>query len=276
MALGARTRSERVDVLAHGCENAERAAPSRSPRVGVPVAASPYDGGVTSPIAANDPVISGRAIAGSVIGGAALAGGVLLAGSVGWVRRLSAGRLHSVATVPEAPVAIVLGALVYPSGRPSAFLAARLDVGARLLAAGKVRCLLVSGDNMAREYNEPEAMRRYLIERGVPEKLIICDYAGFDTYDTAYRARDVFGASRVIMVSQTYHLARAVATARALGLEAYGVGDQTVRSSTRWRRGELRDQIACLKTIWDLATRRRPVLGPVEQTMINSDAPATS
>lgn len=206
---------------------------------------------------------SGRPFA-LVLATGAIGGAAALSGAVAFVRVIAAGHLWAEANVPAAPVALVLGAQVYPSGMPSAFLAARLDLAKRLYDAGKVRVILVSGDNGAREYNEPEAMRRYLVAAGVPAPAVVADYAGFDTYDSCARARRVFGVSTVTVVTQTYHLPRAVATARLLGLRANGVGDDSVRSGWAWRKGTVRDQVACLKTIWDLASRRDPVLGRAE------------
>ena len=80
----------------------------------------------------------------------------------------------------------------------------------------------MSGDNMAPEYNEPDAMRDYLINAGVPAEQVIADYAGFDTYDSCARAKRIFGVSKLIVVTQSYHLPRAVATCRALGVDATG------------------------------------------------------
>ncbi len=107
-------------------------------------------------------------------------------------------------------------------------------------------------------------MRSYLLAAGVPAGKVVADYAGFDTYDSCARARRVFGVSAVTVVTQTYHLPRAVATARLLGLQANGVGDDSVRPGRAWRKGTVRDQVACVKTIWDLASRRDPVLGRAE------------
>ena len=198
-----------------------------------------------------------------------LAGAAVL-GSAGWVRTAAAGHTYRDAEldrVPPAPVALVLGAQVYPSGTPSAFLAARLDLARRLYDAGLVEVLLVSGDNGAREYNEPDAMRAYLVDAGVPADQVVADYAGFDTYDSCSRAQRIFGVERLIVVTQGYHLPRAVATCRALGLDADGVGDESVRGTAAWRRGALRDQVACVKTVRDLLTRRDPVLGDRETSV---------
>lgn len=202
------------------------------------------------------------------LAGIGLAGVGLLVGSIGWVRATAAGHLYTEAAVPATPVALVLGARVDPSGTPSPFLAARLDVAYRLYQAGKVRVVLVSGDNMAVEYNEPDAMRSYLIGLGMPAEAVVADYAGFDTYDSCARAQRIFGVDQLVVVSQTYHLPRAVATCRALGVDAIGVGDESTRVYTRaWTRGALRDQVACVKTVIDLFSGRDPVLGRYETSV---------
>ncbi len=193
-----------------------------------------------------------------------LAGATLVAGSVGFVRAAASGHLYSPGDVPPAPVALVLGAQVYPNGTPSPFLAGRLDLAKQLYDAGKVEVLLVSGDNSAQEYNEPEAMRDYLVAAGVPADRVVIDEAGFDTYDSCVRAGRIFGITDLVVVTQSYHLPRAVGTCRRLGLNATGVGADTGRGGAAWRRGALRDQVACVKTIVDLVTRRQPVLGPPE------------
>jgi vancomycin permeability regulator SanA len=206
-----------------------------------------------------------------LVAGAGVAGVAALAGSVGFVRAAASGHLYAESDVPPAPVALVLGAQVYPDGTPSPFLAGRLDLAKRLYDAGKVKVILVSGDSMAPEYNEPDAMRGYLIAAGVPADRVVADYAGFDTYDSCVRAKLIFGVRDLVVVTQTYHLPRAVATCRALGLQANGVGDERARqNSAAWRRGALRDQLACVKTVIDLTTRRQPVLGPRETSVVEA------
>ncbi|WP_091526264.1 SanA/YdcF family protein [Microlunatus soli] len=195
---------------------------------------------------------------------AALATGVgvtAVAVASGYVRSIARGHLFGVTDVPYAPVGLVLGAQVYADGTPSSFLRARLDLGRFLLAQGKVGMLLVSGDHAAPDFDETEAMRRYLVDQGVPADLIVVDRHGYDTYDSSVRARDVFGATKITVITQSYHLPRAVGTARAVGLDAAGVGDDSVRDRRfAWTKGVLRDQLACLKTLSDLSTERRPVL----------------
>ncbi|WP_248961402.1 SanA/YdcF family protein [Sphaerisporangium perillae] len=129
--------------------------------------------------------------------------------------------------VPAAPVGLVLGAGLYRDSSPTAMLADRLDIAAELYRAGKVRALLLSGDNSRVGYDEPSAMRDYLVAHGVPADVQVLDYAGFDTWDSCVRARDVFGVRRLIVVTQNFHLPRAVALCRTAGLSAFGVGDDS-------------------------------------------------
>jgi vancomycin permeability regulator SanA len=203
----------------------------------------------------------------------ALGLGVLAAigGSVAFVRKTAAGHLFTASEVPAAPVSLVLGAQVYPDGTPSPFLAARLDLAKQLYDAGRVHAILVSGDNMAPEYDEPDAMRAYLINAGVPSTQVIADYAGFDTYDSCVRAKKIFGVDELIVVTQGYHLPRAVATCILVGVKANGVGDYTVRRFLGpWRSGAIRDQVACVKTMIDVLTDRQPILGPRETSVDES------
>ncbi|ACZ88744.1 SanA/YdcF family protein [Streptosporangium roseum] len=132
--------------------------------------------------------------------------------------------------VPGAPVALVLGAAAWGT-TPSPMLARRLDISAELYRAGKVKAILLSGDNSRAGYDEPTVMRDYLLARRVPAGALVLDYAGFDTWDSCVRARDVFGATRLTVVTQVFHLPRAVALCRAAGLETFGVGDDSAR---RW------------------------------------------
>lgn len=206
-------------------------------------------------------------VSAGVLGAGLVGVTTVLGASVGIVRGAAAGHLYPLDQVPYAPVALVLGAQVYPSGRPSRFLRARLDLALLLLQRGTVERLLLSGDAQAPEYDEPAAMRDHLIDAGAPADRLVLDPGGLDTYDSCVRARDVFGVQRVVVVTQTYHLHRAVATARLVGLDAVGVGDRTVRLredgealNEPWARGWVRDQVACVKTLWDVGTHRRPAL----------------
>ncbi len=118
---------------------------------------------------------------------------------------------------------LVLGCGVLPGGRPSAMLADRLQRGVELYDSGVSGKLLMSGDHGDAYYDEVNTMKNYATEKGVPSENVFMDHAGFSTYESMYRAREVFCAKRVVIVTQRYHLYRAVYIARALGLEAYGV-----------------------------------------------------
>ncbi len=124
---------------------------------------------------------------------------------------------------PQVEAIIVPGAFVFPSGRVSGILADRLNVAVDLYKANKAEKLLVSGDHGSVSYDEVNAMRRYLQSKGVPRENIFMDHAGFSTYDSLYRTRDIFSVNKAIIVTQEYHLARALYTARKLGIEACGV-----------------------------------------------------
>ena len=119
--------------------------------------------------------------------------------------------------------AIILGAYVRPDGQPSVMLAERLNTGIALYHAGFTNRLLMSGDHGQEEYNEVRIMKDYAIERGVPSDHIFMDHAGFSTYETMYRASYIFEIESAYIVSQEYHLARAVYDADKLGIEGVGV-----------------------------------------------------
>ena len=125
--------------------------------------------------------------------------------------------------LPQVDAIIVLGAYVSPSGRISDMLADRLAVGLELYKGEKAPKIVVSGDHGRTTYDEVNGMRKYLQARGVPREDIFMDHAGFDTYDSLYRARDVFTIKKAVVVTQQYHLLRALYIARVLGIEAYGV-----------------------------------------------------
>ena len=176
-------------------------------------------------------------------------------------------RFETVAAVPGRPVALVLGAGLNPDGTPSGMLADRLDAGAALLRAGKVRALLFSGDNGSIWHNELASMQRYALAHGVPVSKIALDYAGFDTYDSCYRARRIFGVRRAVVVTQEFHLARATYLCRAMGIDAVGVAepDWGKYGSGMMAEQAAREVAARVKAVLDVLTQRRPpVLGNPE------------
>lgn len=135
--------------------------------------------------------------------------------------------LSSLTEVPQADAIIVFGAYVFPDGTVSQMLADRLDYAYKLYRANKAAKIVVSGDHGSKTYDEVNAMRKYLQSKGVPREDIFMDHAGFSTYDTLYRARDVFVIKKAILVSQEYHVVRALYIANKLGIEGYGVASDT-------------------------------------------------
>jgi SanA protein len=175
-------------------------------------------------------------------------------------------RSYSVQNAPPAPVAIVFGAGLQRNGTPSPVLQDRVATAAELYFQGKVKKLLMSGDNRFVDYNEPGAMRAFAIKLGVPEKDIVLDYAGRRTYDTCYRAEAIFGLEEAILVTQDYHLPRALFTCNLLGLKAAGVpADRRLYTRGPYFYWNLRELPATLTAFWEvLVTRPEPVLGNPE------------
>lgn len=212
------------------------------------------------------------------LGYLALTGVVVLSSVVGaivfgarHVAQVSAGRMFSVEDIESRPIAMVLGAKA-DEGRPSAFLAARLDLAVELYGMGKIRAVLVSGDNLASSNHETRVMRQYLVSKGVPADRIVEDPAGYDTYDSCVRARDVFGVEEMIILTQLYHLERAITICTDIGVDAIGVGDLTARDRfpELYDKGEKREWAANLKMAWDLVTRRTPQQDPFDDTLLRA------
>ncbi len=168
--------------------------------------------------------------------------------------------------VQHRPVAIVLGAGLADDGDPTTLLSRRLDIAAELYDRAKVRAVLVSGDNSREGYNETDAMRDHLVEAGVPATQVVGDYAGFSTWDSCARANEVFGVDAATVVTQQFHLPRAVRLCRAAGIDAVGVGDASgeVRP-TATIYGYVREVPAAFMAALDVALNPEPqFLGPRE------------
>lgn len=184
-----------------------------------------------------------------------------------WMTELYAySRIHSVEDSPPAPVAIVFGAGLRQDGSPAAVLKDRVESGVALYQAGKVKKLLMTGDNRFEDYNEPAAMTEYAISLGVPEEDIVADYAGRRTYDSCYRARHIFGVTEAILVTQKFHLPRAIYTCNILEIEATGVAaDQRSYIQYAHNFWRLRELPATLVALWELwVIKPLPVLGNPE------------
>lgn len=173
------------------------------------------------------------------------------------------GQIYTLDAVPDYPVAIIFGAWVTRSGRPSAMLADRIKMGVELYNAGKVKALLLTGDNSIDTYNEPEAMRQYALSLGVPDSALVLDYAGFRTYDSCYRARDIFKVDQAILVTQAFHLDRALLTCNSLGIESVGVAADVMRPTGYARSAimssQMRELPSTAMALLDIISGRKPI-----------------
>lgn len=177
----------------------------------------------------------------------------LIFGSEWRIAAAAEGRyVNEVNALPEMPVAVVLGTSArLADGRANLFFLPRMEAAAALFKAGRVKTLIVSGDNGTQGYDEPTEMKRVLVQLGIPEAKIICDYAGFRTLDSVVRAKEVFGQQRVIFVSQQFHNARAIYLARAFGIEAWGLNAKDVPVALSMKTF-LREKLACVKAVLDV------------------------
>ncbi len=170
-------------------------------------------------------------------------------------------------TVDDSPdgysVAIVFGAGLHWDGSPTPVLRDRVKAAVALYDQGKVQKLLFSGDNRFVDYNEPGAMHEYALELGVPDEDIVLDYAGRRTYDTCYRAKTIFKVDQAILVTQRFHLPRAIFLCDQLGIVSQGVeSDLRAYSSYSLRYWNLREILATMSAMWDVWIQRPvPVLG---------------
>ncbi|RKQ87956.1 SanA protein [Solirubrobacter pauli] len=166
--------------------------------------------------------------------------------------------------VPHAQAALVLGAQVMPNGAPSSMLSDRITAAAELYKAGRVDKLLLSGDHGRKRYDEVGTMRDILLKQGIPAEDIFTDHAGFDTWDSAQRARRVFDARSVVVVTQRFHMARALYDARKAGLDATGYVADKRDYGRVMPRLRVREAAARVKTVGDVVTGADPhFLGPV-------------
>lgn len=153
-------------------------------------------------------------------------------------------------SVPDSKVAIVFGAAVW-SGKPSPMLEDRVMVAVDLYKAGKVEKIIMSGDNRTLDYDEPSAMIEMAKEQGIPEVVLQPDYAGRRTYDTCIRAKQIFNVDEAVLVTQSFHMDRALYTCNSLGIDSVGVlADKHDYDDTL--RYQLRDHLALLKAIWEI------------------------
>lgn len=175
-----------------------------------------------------------------------------------WIRTAALGRVHPVDSVPDRPVAVVLGAAAWPEG-PSPLLARRLDLAVALYRGGQVERILVSGDNREASRRETDTMTAYLVDHGIPADRIEADRYGYRTWDTCVRVRDLYGVREAVMVTQAFHLPRTIALARTAGIDAVGVGDRSMGARRRSTViGYAREAGASVKALRDALLRPAP------------------
>jgi SanA protein len=175
-------------------------------------------------------------------------------------------RIYTVDTAPTERVAIVFGAGLTRGGYPTAVLRDRVETATQLYFAGKVQKLLMSGDNRTNNYNEPGAMREYALSLGVPSEAVVLDYAGRSTYDTCHRAKAIFGLNTALLVTQQFHLPRALFLCNTLGTHASGVIANNIHYYPLllliWN---IREQLATVGAFVDVyVSKPVPVLGKPE------------
>jgi vancomycin permeability regulator SanA len=167
-----------------------------------------------------------------------------------YVKYVGSKYIYSAQDVPKADAVLVLGAYVLPSGNMSTMLKDRVMTGYELYETGKAPKIIVSGDHGRKNYDEVNTMKDFIKNEGVPGQDVFMDHAGFSTYESLYRARDIFQAKKVIIVTQRYHLMRAVFIARELGLEAYGVTSDLHNYGPVMVSYETREMAARNKDFW--------------------------
>lgn len=167
-----------------------------------------------------------------------------------------------VAEVPRTEVAIVPGALVQPNGKMSGMLGDRVEQAARLWRAGKVEKILVSGDHGSWKYDEPDTMRMALVNRGVPPRDVFEDHAGFDTWQTMERARSIFGVRHAVVVTQGFHMPRALFLADHAGIEATGLTSDLHAYGFQGRKSDVREVLSRVKAVADVTLDTPAMAGP--------------
>ncbi|GAB4459148.1 MAG: ElyC/SanA/YdcF family protein [Anaerolineae bacterium] len=186
-----------------------------------------------------------------------------------WVNWQARDAVFTSQTAPPNGVALVLGAGLWRDGSPTPVLYDRVATAVELYQAGRVQKLLLSGDNSFETYNEPAAMQRLALDLGVPPQDIVLDYAGRRTYDSCYRAREIFELGQVTVVTQEFHLNRALYLCNALGVEAVGVAADRRDYRSSWQRfWQVREVAATVRAWLDInLLQPQPVLGekiPIE------------
>jgi len=201
-----------------------------------------------------------RALKVAIVGGALLALAVALVNA--YVLTSGGDSTSEVDEVPATEVAIVLGALVEPDGDMSTMLADRVEQASRLWRAGRVEKILVSGDHRSWEYDEPDTMRKALVRDGVPPQVVFEDHAGFDTWATMVRARKIFDVREAVVITQGFHMPRALFLADRAGIEAIGLTSDLHPYGFQGRKSDVREVLSRLKAVADVTLETPATDGP--------------
>lgn len=168
---------------------------------------------------------------------------------------------YNISDVPETKVGLLLGTgKNLNNGMPNAYFYNRIQAAIDLYKSGKIKYIIVSGDNSTKEYNEPEDMQLTLMKYGIPKDRIIMDHAGFRTLDSVVRAKDIFGQKKLVIISQKFHNERAVFLAQKNGIEAFGYNANDVNKYADLKTN-LREYLAKTKVYWDLLFGVQPKFG---------------
>lgn len=168
---------------------------------------------------------------------------------------------YNITDVPTAKTALLLGTgKTLSNGMPNAYFYNRIKAAADLYKNGKVQYIIVSGDNSTKDYNEPEDMQLALTQQGIPQEKIILDHAGFRTLDSVVRAKEIFGQSKLIIISQKFHNERAIFLAQKNGMQAFGYNAEDVNKYAGLKTN-LREYLAKAKVYWDLIFGVQPKFG---------------
>ncbi len=193
----------------------------------------------------------------------AIMGAVVLLCTDGYVKKKAGGAISSEEAVVDAEqkadAILVLGAQVKPDGKPCLILKERLDTGIRLYQEGAADRIIMSGEHGSDDYDEVNTMKSYAISHGVPSECIFMDHAGFSTYDSMYRAKEIFQAKSLVVVTQEYHMYRALYDAMAFGLDVQGVPcDTAVYKGDTYRKS--REILARMKDVGFTLVKPKPAL----------------
>ena len=176
------------------------------------------------------------------------------------VKKCAEGRMYQNASeIPYRRVGIVLGTTpTRKNGNPNLYYQYRMEAAAKLYFTGKISYIIVSGDNHKHEYNEPECMRRSLVALGVPDSVIYSDYAGFRTFDSMVRCKEVFGQDSVTVISQGWHNERALYIAQHAGLDAIAFNAADIPMKPYYLKSHAREMLAKVKVVLDVAFHKQP------------------